>query len=72
MTLDDTTDTIYVVSDVEKKEKRHMSLVDDNPDWTIIDKEVEKYRLVVREVETNIIGEYNKEIQVFVKSFGYI
>ena len=49
-----------------------MSLIDDKPAWPIIEKEAEKYRLVVREVEMKRIGESNKEIQVFVKSFGYI
>ena len=54
MTLDDTTDTSYVVSDVFKinekinANKWHMSLVYDNPSWPIIEREAEKYCLIVR------------------------
>ena len=50
VTLDDTTDTNFVVSDLFKmnRKKWHMSIIDDNPACPIIDKEAEKYLLVVR------------------------
>ena len=78
VTLDDTTDTSYVVSDVFKinekinANKWHMSLVYDNLAWIIVEKESEKYPLVVKEVEMNRIEESSQEIQVFVKSYGSI
>ena len=74
VTIGDTTGTSYVVSDVFRMnaKKWHMSLVYDNLAWIIVEKESEKYPLVVKEVEMNRIEESSQEIQVFVKSYGSI
>ena len=49
MTLEDTTNTSYVVSGVFKINAKiwHMSLVDDNPSWPIIKKKAKKIVLLL-------------------------